>query len=93
MIECVAISTTMLFTYCYFGNLVTEHFETFADSLYNSDWQCLSISLQKHIHIMMIDAQVPQVYLALGAIELNLMVFKKVNITFQMKSTEVDQLW
>lgn len=68
-----------LFFYCYFGRLATEIFGNMADCLFDSNWQCLPLKIQRrHLIIMIQNAQRPLHYHGVGIVVLNLNTFGKV---------------
>lgn len=73
------LGTSVLFAYCYFGKSATESYEKMAGCLYLWDWHELSPKLQKHLLVMMINAQRPIYYHGFGVANLDLEKFTDVS--------------
>lgn len=73
---CVAPS---LFVYCYFGKLATESYANIANELYSADWPNLPVKLQKHVLLMITNAQQSHFYDGFGVAILNLQTFMSVS--------------
>lgn len=65
----------ILFLYCYFGVLASESFEQMGETLYESNWPNLPISLQKYFAIMIANMQRPLYYDGFGVANLDLKTF------------------
>lgn len=75
----VLFGMSTLFTFCYFGKLSTTSFENMADCMYENNWYEWSIESQKHIVIMIMNAQRSIYYHGFGVALLNLETFTKVS--------------
>lgn len=53
------ICFTILFLYCYFGQLVSTSYEQIADCLYETIWYKLRTDLQRHVLLMIQNARRP----------------------------------
>lgn len=73
------VSCLNLFVYCFYGKIATESFANMSDNLYDSNWQKLPIELQKHLVVMMANAQRPIFYHGFGIAVLNLETFTDVS--------------
>lgn len=71
-----------VFVMCFFGKSATESFEKMSDSLYESNWQELSIDLQKSFILMIQNTQRPLFYHGFGVCILDLETFAKVSVFF-----------
>lgn len=69
-----------LFAYCFFGKLTTDSYGGMAKSLFESNWQVLSLDLQKCYILMIGNAQKPLCYHGFRIAVLNLETFLKVNV-------------
>lgn len=67
---------------CQYGKSSTSYYSAFADCLYNSNWICLPIEIQKRFIIMIAYAQKPMFYHGYGIIILNMKTFSKVQSMF-----------
>lgn len=79
IISAIFISVGNLFLYCYFGANATHSYEKMIDSLYNTNWEDLSVKLQKYFILMIANAQQPSYYHGFGVAILNLGTFTKVS--------------
>lgn len=75
----MAFGGLALYLYCYYGKCVTDSYLSFADCLYESNWICRPIAVQKLYILMIVHAQVPLSYHAYNIIDLNLETFTKVS--------------
>lgn len=66
-----------LFVYHFFGKMATESYRKMSDCLYECNWQDLTLKHQKHMIIMITNAQGPMRYDGFGMV-LNLETFTKV---------------
>lgn len=66
------------FVYCFFGIMTTESYIQMADSLFESNWQRLSIDLQKYFILMLGNMHRPLYYHGFGIVILNLETFRNV---------------
>lgn len=74
---CVAISN--LFLYCHYGDVTTESFLRFDDSIYELKWYDLPTNLQRPLIAMIANAQKPLYYHGFGIFHLNLQLFTQVS--------------
>lgn len=72
------LSTSIMFVYCYYGEMATESFELLSDCLYASHWPNFQIKLQKYYILMIANAQ-PLSYHGFHIIYLSLNTFSKVS--------------
>lgn len=63
-----------LFIYCFFGKLATDCYEKMNKCLFESNWQALSIDLQKYFILMIGNTQKP-LYYGFNIATLNLETF------------------
>lgn len=77
----IALSTSglSLFLFSFFGKMATESYEKMSNSLFESDWQNLSINLQKYLLLMIRNAQRPLHYHGFRVISLDLETFSEVS--------------
>lgn len=68
-----------LYLFCYFGKLATESFSKMTDSLYEGNWQELSVDVQKYFILMIGNAQTLIFYSGFDIVVLNLGNFTSVN--------------
>lgn len=67
-----------LFAYCFFGKLATESYSGMATSLFESNWQLLSLKMRKYVILMIGNAQRPLYYHGFQLAVLDLETFLKV---------------
>lgn len=87
LVQAVMLSGSIMFVYCYYGEMATESFENIADALYESNWQNLSIQLQKYYILMIGNAQRPLYYHGFHVSILSLNTFAKVMQNCELFST------
>lgn len=87
----VLFGMSTLFTFCYFGKLSTTSFENMADCMYENNWYEWSIESQKHIVIMIMNAQRSIYYHGFGVALLNLETFTKVSYQSSHFSRNLNQ--
>lgn len=75
-----------MYLYCHFGQLSTESYEKMSDTLYESNWPKLSVTIQKHIIVMIANMQKPRYYSGFGMVNLHLGTFINV-ITVEFLKT------
>lgn len=78
LVQAVMLSGSIMFLYCYYGEMATESFEKISDALYESNWQNLSLQLQKYYILMIGNAQRPLHYHGFHVSILSLNTFAKV---------------
>lgn len=78
LVQAVMLSGSIMFVYCYYGEMATGSFENISDALYESDWQNLSLQLQKYYILMIGNAQRPLYYHGFHVSILSLNTFAKV---------------
>lgn len=81
LVQATMLSGSIMFLYCYFGEMATESYENFANSLYEGRWQDLKPELQKYIIVMIANAQRPLEYHGFNVAVLSLETFAKVDIS------------
>lgn len=76
----VALSACAIvpFSYCYFGKMTTDAYASMPDRLFESNWQQLSINLQKYVILMIGNMHKPLFYHGYGILILNLETFRDV---------------
>lgn len=67
-----------IFFYCYFGKLSTECYSKMPGCLFESNWQTLTVDMQKYVLLMIQNAQPPLYYHGFKVAVLNLETFMKV---------------
>ena len=82
LVQAVMLSGSIMFLYCYFGEMATQSFESISDVLYESNWQNLSLQLQKYYILMIGNAQRPLHYHGFHVSILSLNTFAKVMLNF-----------
>lgn len=82
LVQAVMLSGSIMFLYCYFGEMATESYEKLTDSLYEGNWQELKPDLQKYIILMIANAQRPLYYHGFEVAILSLNTFAKVSQSF-----------
>lgn len=80
LMQAMMLSGSIMFVYCYFGEMATESFGNLASALYESSWQNLSIKLQKCYILMIANAQRPLYYHGFHVSILSLNTFAKVRL-------------
>lgn len=78
----LSVTVSSLFLYSYFGTYTTEIFFKYSDYLFESPWNNLPVKLQKHILVMIRNAQRSQCYRGNGLFILDLNFFAKVMMKF-----------
>lgn len=79
MIGC-CVSTSNLFLYCYYGQVSTESFLRFGDSIYESNLYNLPNNLQRSSVVMIANAQKPIFFHGCGIFHLSLNLFARVSL-------------
>lgn len=74
----VIVSSANLFVFCYCGELTTNTFLRYTDSLYESNWYSLPTHLQKYYILMISSTQKQLLYEGHGMTTLNCLTFLKV---------------
>lgn len=69
-----------LFIYCFYGSRTSDDYLKMADCLYESNWQDLSLVLEKYVMLLILNAQQPLRYHGFGIAYLNSDTFSKVYI-------------
>lgn len=72
------IGLSVLILYCYFGKLAADSYDQMCDCVYNSNWQKLSLNLQKYIIIIIANMQKSLYYHGFGIVTLDLNTFIRV---------------
>lgn len=83
----VLVGIATLFLYCYFGALVIECYDEMPKCLFESNWQGLSVDLQKYFILMIGNANRPLYYHGFGFTILDLKTFSsliKAVVTYYM---------
>lgn len=81
----IMIGVSTLYLYCYFGKLATDSFMMMTDCLFESNWQNLSVHLQKYFILMIANAKRPFFYHGSKIATLNLETFTVVCVIFWIK--------
>lgn len=84
-----SIGISILLCFCYFGKLVTEDYQQMANCVYESNWINLPIEQQKHLVLIIQNAQQPILYLGLGIAVLELETFCKVTIETESEKESI----
>lgn len=79
------LGVTNLYFYCFFGQSASDSFQKIPDCLYDFNWQMLPVHSQKHLILMIANAQRPIFYHAWGMAVLNLETFANVMSKFQLR--------
>lgn len=75
---CGPVALANLFLYCYFGKMASESYENMSESLYESNWLCLPVDLQKHFIVMIANVQRPIFYHGFKIVNMDLETFTRV---------------
>lgn len=92
----VLVGIATLFLYCYFGALVIECYDEMPKCLFESNWQGLSVDLQKYFILMIGNANRPLHYHGFGFTTLDLKTFSsliKAVVTYYMAFKTVASEW
>lgn len=81
--QALMLGISMMFVYCYFGELANSSFENMTNALYESNWLNLPIKLQKYYIVMIGNAQQSLYYHGFHITILNLNTFAKVICDFE----------
>lgn len=71
-------SGSIMFLYCYYGEMATESFIKIADGMYESNWQLLQPTMQKYTIPIIRNAQRPLFYHGFNMVDLCLNTFTRV---------------
>lgn len=72
------IGTSVLFLYCFFGQMASESYDKMCDCVYDLNWQKLSPNLQKYLVLMIASMQRPLYYHGFVVVTLDLNLFVRV---------------
>lgn len=78
LVQAMMLSGSIMFFYCYYGEMATTSFENLADALYESNWQNFPPQLQKYFVLMIGNAQIPLFYHGFHVSILSLNTFAQV---------------
>lgn len=77
----IVLSSGNIFLFCFVGSLTTTVFRGYAEITYESIWYKFPADLQKHVLLIIADAQRPQSFDGFGFIHLSLTFFMTVVLT------------
>lgn len=75
LIVAVLTSAANLFVYCYYGKIASDSYVKMADYMFESNWQPLSVDLQKYFILLIGNTQRPLYYHGFSVAVLNLETF------------------
>lgn len=78
----VALSGSILFFYCYFGQNATDYYLEMADCVFESKWYLQPIEFQKYSLNIIQNAQQPIYYHGFGVAKLSLYTYCRVSLPF-----------
>lgn len=76
----ISMDLSMLFLYCYFGEMASDSHLDMSDCVYNMSWYRLDTWLQKYFHLMIVNMQIPLHYHGFKIINLDLNTFIRVSV-------------
>lgn len=74
----IVLSSGNIFLFCFVGSLTTTVFRGYAEITYESMWYKFPVDLQKHVLLIIVDAQRQQSFDGFGFIHLSLTFFMTV---------------
>lgn len=89
--QAMMLGVSMMFVYCYYGEMANDSFQRMADALYESNWLNLPFHLQKYYVLMMPNAQRSLYYHGFHVCDLSLSTFAKVMFKIKSCSTALFQ--